>query len=99
MQSASAIERIARVLCRQDGADPDEVRQGEGAAAGRTWLGWQAYAANARACVASLRTLNDSSAMIAGSGALSSVRKGPQPKDAKRCWRAMIEAMLADKAG
>lgn len=56
------IERIARVLCEKDGGDPDEVRLGEGHAAGKTWLGWQAHASDARDILGVMR--DPSEAMI-----------------------------------
>jgi hypothetical protein len=43
MSRALVIERVARLLCEFEGRDPDEIVQGEGAAAGEQWLGWQAF--------------------------------------------------------
>jgi hypothetical protein len=48
------IERIARRLCERDGGDPDEIRQGEGKAAGQSWTGWQAYASDAKELIAAM---------------------------------------------
>ena len=41
------IERVARILGKQDGGVPDNVVQGEGKATGATWLAWEAYRSQA----------------------------------------------------
>jgi len=55
----SMIERVARKRCEQEGCDPDATVVGEGAAAGRTWLRWQAYASQARELIAVMREPTD----------------------------------------
>lgn len=87
------LERAARVLCEFDGGDPDEVRHGEGRAWGRAWLGWQAYASQARRVIEAIR---EPSEAMENAGTVQADRTavvGP-------IWCAMVDALLnEDNAG
>lgn len=79
------IERIARVLCAREGRDPDEVCIGEGAATGRTWTRWQAFATEADDVLAAMR--EPTFEMIAACGDLI----GSQQEH----WKRSIDAARA----
>lgn len=80
----SMIEVVARVLCKENGTDPDEMW---GSDEDRE-PNWRLYAADARAAIAALRV--PSEAMVtAGEDDDHSV-------DPEATWRAMIDAALAE---
>ena len=83
MTQMPIIERVARILCDQDYGDPDQVVQGEGAAVGRTWLGWQAYHTQA---VRILRVMREPTPKILASG----IREED--------WKRAVDAALEEVA-
>ena len=88
------IERLARKRCEQEAGDPDAIRIGEGKAAGRTWLGWEAHASQARALLAVMREPTE--AMIRKAEAeYDAIFAEDQPL-ADSIWRFMIDAALSD---
>lgn len=93
------IERIARIICESQGGNPDAIIQGEGAATGRTWAGWQAYASEARAIVTSMREPTDGMLQAEGvtvSGKTLRVDSYLEDHSALSVWQAMIDAALAE---
>jgi hypothetical protein len=87
------IERVARVLCEQEGRDPDEVCIGEGAATGKTWFGWQAFETNARKVLIAVRGLTDAE-LRAGGASEYVVAHG----DYREFWHGAIDAALAEES-
>lgn len=96
MDEQPMLERIARVLCEQELRDPDAICIGEGKAAGRTWLGWQAFSSSARAV---LTVMLEPTSTVLAKFSVSGNKDGddatPQIDIADR-WRALIDAALAD---
>lgn len=92
--AVTMIERIARLLCAREGGDPDEVRHGELHAAGRTWLGWQAHASEARGLLAAMREPTEAMAQVGG----NEIPRESEclAEDAADIWRAMIDEELAE---
>jgi len=91
------LERVARVLCEIDGGDPDEVRHGALHAAGQTWLGWEAHAADARKVIAAIR--EPSEAMVKAGNASKPYNvtghcEGTIHPVVQRAWPVMIDALL-----
>lgn len=80
------IEQISRVLCEREGRDPDEVVEGEGAAAGSTWLGWQAFATEA---IDVLKAMRIPSVMMILSCA-------DLPGSQQEYWTRSIDAAIAE---
>lgn len=89
------IERLARKLCEQEGGDPDVIRIGEGKAAGRTWLGWEAHATQARELLAVMREPTDE---MCDAGELTAIEPC-EHMFAGEVYRAMIDAALMDEFG
>jgi hypothetical protein len=90
MVAQSMIERVARILCKQWGRDPDEIVKGEGAAFGRSWPGWEAFVDEAGDIIAAMREptegMND---------AICDVATDRPHAD---YWRAGIDAALTERA-
>jgi hypothetical protein len=88
MIAQSMTERVARILCKQWGREPDEVVQGERAAVGRSWLGWEAFADEAKDIMAAMREptedMNDAIVDVA------------PDRPHGDYWRAGIDAALAE---
>ena len=93
MSETTMVERVARKLCEQEGADPYAIRIGEGRAAGRTWLGWEAHVSHARELLTVMREPTDD---MCDAGELTAT----DPCDrmfAGEVYRAMIDEALAQK--
>lgn len=92
--SHSMIERVARMICANQGGDPDAITYGEGAAWGKSWTGWQAYANEAREIIAAMREPTDD---MVDAGEATADRPC-LCMSARYAWRAMIDEALAEDA-
>jgi hypothetical protein len=90
------IERVARKLCEQEAGDPDAIRIGEGKAAGRTWLGWEAHASQGRALLSVTRQPTEAMVRKA-EAAYDAIFPEDQPL-ADYIWQFMIDAALTEGA-
>jgi hypothetical protein len=89
------LERASRVLCQQAGRDPDEICLGEGKAVGRTWRGWEAFASDARAVIASVRQPSEAMINAARKEAWASGTSIRQ-HEIEGIFGAMIDSLLED---
>jgi hypothetical protein len=87
------VERVARILCREDGDDPERICRGEKRSAGTTYRSWQAYVSVARRIVAAKRDPEDGM-VDAGFDAELDEEGDMAPRNV---WEAMIDEAQAGK--
>lgn len=85
------MENAARALCRLDGHPENAKMDGKPL--------WRDYLPEVRAVLRAIRDVDVGSPaiLVAGKKALYCCTADPELGDARDCWTAMIDAMLADE--